>query len=144
MQVVVQILYLVFWDSSVEQIFTIQLVGMFLTTLIKLFVLLLVRKYGEGIFMRNVLLKNGQLAVTGFDVRGNILFEIFIGEPKDEIEMSSDQEPEDFENEMEDVDANGDASKSSILMFNKLDSQNLLIMSTMIDAKCKSFVQRTP
>ena len=71
--------------------------------------LLLVRKYGEGIFMRNNLLKNGQFAVTGFDVRGKVLFEIFIGEPKDEILMSSDQELEEFENEMEDIDVNSDA-----------------------------------
>ena len=115
---------------------------MFLTSVIKVFVLLLVRKYGEGISMRNVLLKNGQFAVTGFDVKGKILFEIFIGEPKDEIDMSSDQEPEDFQSEMEDVDVNSDVQRSSMMMFNKLDSQNLLIMSTMIDAKSKSFVNR--
>jgi len=30
------------------------------------------------------------------------------------------------------------------MMFNKIDSQNLLIMSTMIDAKSKSFINRTP
>lgn len=122
--------------------FSIMLIGMFLTSVIKVFVLLLVRKYGEGISMRNVLLKNGQFAVTGFDVKGKILFEIFIGEPKDEIDMSSDQEPEDFQSEMEDVDVNSDVQRSSMMMFNKLDSQNLLIMSTMIDAKSKSFVNR--
>ena len=56
--------------------------------------------------------------------------------------MSSDQEPEDFQSEMEDVDVNSDVQRSSMMMFNKLDSQNLLIMSTMIDAKSKSFVNR--
>lgn len=95
----------------------ITLVGMLMTFIIKIIVLFIVKRFGEGLTIKNVLLKNGQLAVSGYDSRGQLAFEIFIGEAREEIEMNSEQ----FVNEMEEYnesDFEGDESdRANTMLF---------------------------
>ena len=80
-------------------------IGIFCTTFIKIIMLLLVKKFSGGYTIRNVLLKNGQIAITGTDCRGKIVFEIFNGEPINEIDMASKNDYEEiYEEESEEFD----------------------------------------